>query len=245
MHYSRAPIVEAVIDIQVERPGDSSSAAADILAYADAVSGSFPNRLPIRLMNVSVSADAAGQLTNTAEQSGVGWRVANEKNDRVLQIQSHAFTYSHMPPYTKWEVFRGEAEPLWTRYVEFCRPTKVRRIAVRYINRLKLPIGRFELSEYLSFSPDVPKTFSPLQAFLMQVQLAQPDIAPTAKSVITAATEVPSEPYTPVVLDFDVFLEVDLAANDPQIWTYLQVLRDKKNELFEGSITPRMKEMIK
>lgn len=242
MHYSRAPIVEAVIDIQVERSG-TPSPATDVLAYASAVAGRFPNRLPIQLMNVSVTTDPVGRVTNTTEQS-VGWRLANEKNDRFLQVRAEGFTYSHMPPYTKWAVFRGEAEPLWNRYIEICKPSKVRRIAVRYINRLRLPLGQFELSDYLCFSPDVPKNFAPLQAFLMQVQLAEPDIDSSAKSVITAATEVPSEPYQPVVLDIDVFLETDLAANDPRVWKYLQTLRDKKNELFEGAITQRMKEMI-
>ena len=113
--YARAPIVEAVIDIQV-----FSSKQPDISLLtkcADAVHASFPNRLPINVVSMGMEAkEGKFAAISTPDQQQTGWRLSNSANDRVLQLQMGSFTYSHMPPYTQWEIFKGEAMPLWEKF---------------------------------------------------------------------------------------------------------------------------------
>jgi uncharacterized protein (TIGR04255 family) len=46
-----------------------------------------------------------------------------------------------------------------------------------------------------------------------------------------------------VVLDLDVFKESEMAS-DEEVWGVLEVLRNRKNEFFEGCITDRTRALF-
>jgi uncharacterized protein (TIGR04255 family) len=242
--YNRAPIVEAVIDIRVAyRNGERMFTRPEC---ASTFKPLFPRSQPIFALSMGLSSGADGALTTTQKQETVGWRLSNESESRILQIQQQGFTYSHLPPYTKWEVFSHEVQPLWEKFVETCGPERITRVAMRYINLLKLPAGQIELQDYLHLYPQTPKGIEPLDGLLMQVRSKLPEVEDGGRFVITLApAQSGSDPgITPFVLDLDVFCEKDLDLNDSELWTILQQLRNAKNRLFEALLTDRMKELI-
>jgi uncharacterized protein (TIGR04255 family) len=235
--YVNAPIIEAVIDIHVELP--SGEAVADSLrAFADSIASQFPRREQLHQVEFLVQGQPGGASSHSSNSQQVGWRLFNASNDRIMLLKHNSFTYSHLWPYTKWEIFSAECAPLWQRFVDACKPTKVTRIAVRNINRLKLPPGNIELSDYLTFGPEVPNAFGPISRVLVQVQTPLPSISEQSASVVTLATEASAKPeYQPMVLDIDVYEPGAWGAEELTIWQQLGKLRDKKNELFEACIT--------
>lgn len=243
--YSRAPITEAVIDIQVfsASPPDLSL----LTQCADEIKEAFPTRLPLNVIRMSMEAKDGQFAQLPTSQAQSGWRLSNATNDRVLQIQQNAFTYSHMAPYTQWEVFQGEARKAWSKYLAAVQPEKITRIATRYINRFVIPTQPIQLEDYFNISPRAPDSMGVMSAFLVQIQVAQPDIGMGGQAVITMGPNVlPGSPPTPtIMLDIDVSSsEPDVGPNDPKLWDLLEKLRDKKNELFESSISDRARESI-
>lgn len=242
--YKNAPIVEAVIDIKVVyRHGERAFERPDCASTFKAL---FPRSQPIFAVSMGLSSGENGALTATQKQQTVGWRLSNESESRILQIQQQGFTYSHLPPYTQWEVFSTEVRPLWDSFVKTCGPERITRIAMRYINLLKLPAGQIDLQDYLHLYPQTPAAIEPLDGLLMQVRAKLPEVKEGGRFVITLApAQAGSEAnVSPFVLDLDVFCETDLNIDDSRLWTILQQLRDAKNRLFEALLTDRMKEMI-
>lgn len=237
--YAKAPIVEAVIDIQLQLPEDADKR---LLVYVGQIERQFPQKTPIQMVAVNVGSDGSQSM----ERKPMGWRLVSEANNRILQVRQQGFTLSHMPPYTQWAVFRDEAKPLWSLFLDICKPEKISRIAVRYINRLRLPPGAIDLKDYLTIYPQVPTACEPIEGLLMQVQGRRPEIDEKCRSVITVATEPATEPtYQPMVLDLDLFVETEMKPDDMQCWSMLDRLRAMKNEIFEASITDKLRETFK
>ncbi|MGH2516962.1 MAG: TIGR04255 family protein, partial [Ktedonobacterales bacterium] len=48
----------------------------------------------------------------------------------------------------------------------------------------------------------------------------------------------------PVILDFDLFREQEWVSDDEGIWQFLEQLRERKNTLFEASITDAARKLF-
>jgi uncharacterized protein (TIGR04255 family) len=150
---------------------------------------------------------------------------------------------NRLAPYEGWQPLRDEAKRLWVAFREKTQPTKVTRLAVRYINRLDMP-SQSELKDYLRTSPEVsPELPQGLSGFFMQLTLPQPDIRGT---LVLNEAGVPSgrPEVASVVLDIDLFREEDVGQSEEWIWDYLESLRRRKNEIFEACITDRLRELF-
>lgn len=241
--YRNAPIVEAIISINVTLPDGSAETAMEVAEKTFA--HRFPRSQALRRFNVQVKAEAARETTGSFSHGPGGWKFTSENDARVLQILPEMFVYSHLQPYTSWRTFSNEARELWQAYLDAVQPHKVVRIELRYINRLRLP-QEFELNAYLNYFPATPEAFGALRGLVTQVQLPQPGIAPDAVALVTIASEPSSDPTgSAMALDIDIFSTLAMAASDPRIWQTLDDFRMRKNRLFEAAITDKLKEAIR
>jgi len=245
-HYPRAPITEALIDLQVEFTSPPSAEAFADCAHD--LLGRFPTSSPIHFfeMNFNGSPDGAPPSMKSGV-SDVGMRLTSATSDRILQVQRRGFTYSHMAPYSRWDTFCYEAKGLWAQFVDRFQPTAVTRAAVRYINRIVIPAPSADIKEYFRLYPcvpdDIPQTIT---GSYMQIVMPQPDIGESASAVVNFALEPKSEPGTlSFLLDFDVFSTCRIGPESDEVWNTLSRLRTKKNELFEASITDQARELFK
>jgi uncharacterized protein (TIGR04255 family) len=239
-HYSRAPITEAVIDLRVEF--DTPPTQSDFLQGAERLRGQFPVQAPIHFfeMNFGPGDDDLQPSFNSA-QTEVGVRLTSAEHNRVLQVQRHGFTYSHMPPYSQWSSFSEEAKNLWNAFVASYRPATVVRVAVRYINRIVVPSSTAKFDEYFTLYPTAPPgVLDEVTGCFMQIASPQRDIAENAAAVINFALEPNTLPGNlSFLLDFDVYSTCRCDPTSPEIWELLGRLRARKNELFESSITDK------
>jgi uncharacterized protein (TIGR04255 family) len=242
--YEKAPIVEAVIDIKVVYPkGKTTYSRPECAAAFKSI---FPRSQPIFEVSMGFSSGQDGAVTASQKRGDAGWRLSNDSENRILQIQQQGFTYSHLHPYTRWEVFKAEAQPLWDTFVKTCEPQRITRVAMRYINLLKFPGTEVELKDYLNLYPEAPSSIGPFDGMAMQLRSRLPEIDQGGRFVITLtpAQAQPEKDVSAFVLDLDVFCEREFEINDPKLWSVLQSLRDGKNRLFEAVLTDRMKERI-
>jgi uncharacterized protein (TIGR04255 family) len=236
-HYSRAPIAEAIIDFQVELPEGVD--LSDLERCQDAA---YPGRKALTGTNDRVGFRTEGSTSTTLRQ--VGFLFASVDEKQLFEARCDGFTVHRLAPYQGWESFRDEARRLWDIYAQTAHPSKVARVALRYINRLDLPLPVVELKDYLrtcpEVSPDLPRE---LEGFFLQLNIPQPDIK---TSLLLRETVVP--PAAPgvasVVLDIDLFRSHDIPPDDAGMWAFLESLRARKNKIFEACITDRTRQVI-
>ena len=184
------------------------------------------------------------KVDTSEKQTGFWFR--SEDNLQTLQATLEGFTFNRLAPYNSWEEFSNNARELWQIYKEVCQPVNVTRAAIRYINQVNIPVGELtDLKEYLSTIPEVSPYLpqKALQTFFMQLQIPQQDL--DCMLVINEAIAPPTNPeIVPVILDLDLFRHQIWESSDEDIWHFLERLRDRKNEVFEASITDRTRELI-
>ena len=213
---------------------------------ADSLKPAFPKLAPMQLMQMGIEASQEDQAANQSfSQTHIGYRLSKSDDSRVLQIRHDGFAYSHMAPYTDWDTFRAEAYPLWLRYKEACPGALATRCAVRYINRVDIPGKTIEIEDYFKLHPEIPDSLPQPDVVGMTMMLQMPQSDLGCMAVINQSQVPPIQPdHVAVLLDIDVFRLAIETWTDSELWEFLDKLRLRKNEIFEGCITDRMRELI-
>jgi len=237
--YPHAPITEAVIDIQC-----TGGLGLVALEKVNAQELNYPstNQLITARGQMSLGPDASA--TASARSEAVGFLHRSEDGLQIYQARVNGFTFSRLAEYTSWSEVSREARRLWDKYRELSAPDCVSRIALRYINRLDIPLPLDDFSRYLRTAPqlsdDLPQGLS---GYFMQLHVPLSDARTTC--VITETIIEPSKPNTvAVVLDIDVFRTSELPQDDALLWEQMEQLRREKNRIFEACITDEMRRLF-
>lgn len=242
-HYSRAPIAEAIIDVTVEpAPGVTAADLAGLLEQDESLL-TGQDKLIFATGQVEFRPGVPAKASASEEEHG--FKFSSEDGKNICQARLSGYGFSRLAPYENWEQFCEQAVRLWRRYRLVAKPTKVLRLAVRYINRIDIPADTVDMKEYFLTSPEVsPRLPQQMAGFFMQIRLPQEDIA--AMLVLNQTIVPPRQPEsTSIVLDLDLFRDLDVPQDDDAMWSYFEVLHARKNEVFEACITDRTRELFK
>jgi uncharacterized protein (TIGR04255 family) len=240
-HYPKAPITEALIDLGVELPANFS--AEDLAKVQKGEEAAYPTveRIDETVGQVLVGP-ALSAASTTRQHRGFLFRSSDGKH--IQQARTNGFTMSRLAPYPRWEEFRSEARRLWDIYRAIAHPTKVVRVAVRYINRIDIPLPLSDFGEYLRTVPQV-STHLPqgLNSYFMQLVIPLDDIK--SQAIINETIIDPARAnVVSVVLDIDIFRSDDLPSSEEGIWGFIEHLRDVKDNVFEACITDKARELF-
>lgn len=201
----------------------------------------------MRLLQMGMAApgQAAETVITTSSQGIIGYRLSKTDGARILQVRRDGLAYSHMAPYTEWATFRVEARPLWERYRSAVPDAKLARCALRYINRIDIPETKIEERDYFMLYPKIPEQLPQQNVMAMAMNLQMPQLDIECMAAINQALVEPAKPgHISIVLDIDIFRLGIHTWKDSEVWTFLDKLRDRKNEIFEACITDRTRELI-
>jgi uncharacterized protein (TIGR04255 family) len=236
-YLSKAPIREAVIDIQVTPP-----VSLDALKEISGRLKDRPhsqNELWFAAIGFQINED--GQGSANAGRSPTGYRYTFENLPYVLQCQVNGFTFSHLPPYGNWEEMSKRAKELWEIYLETAKPENVSRIAVRYINSLQIPLPIMDFADYLNVPPLVPEGLpQSLASFLQSFVIV--DNSTETVAVVTQVLEeqLPESKVATLIFDIDASKTYSgITPNTIKMWAILEELRNFKNRIFFKYLTEK------
>jgi uncharacterized protein (TIGR04255 family) len=239
MTYPRAPITEAVMDIRVQARDGLTAEELRVLSKGTGEDfAQVKERLHVAT-RITPGPLATSQMMSPTK---VGFEFRNAAGDKVVQAQLDGWSFSKLAPYESWEVFRDEGRELWTRYRELAQPKQISRMALRYINRLDLPLPFDDFKKFLrtvpEIAPDLPQALS---NFFLQAQIPQLDLE---AMLVINMTMVPPPTATvaSIVLDLDLFRTTNLPNTEDELWSFFEQLRARKNQAFEACITDAMRE---
>ena len=246
-HYPRAPITEALIDIQVDLP--PGFAPGQLEQFHVSIASEYP--IKRKGFEVQVQGEFGESQAGPARttQTLRGFAFGSADGTQVVQVRRDGFTFSRLSPYETWERLRTEARRLWEFYRSEFNPVQMTRVAVRYINQINIPLPMGDFADYLRTTPQVsPDLEQGLSNFFMRLEQPQDDIGAylvLTEAMVPAAALTPmATAVCPVVLDIDVFgRDLKLTA-DKEVWDFLELLRYRKNDIFEGCITDATRRLI-
>jgi uncharacterized protein (TIGR04255 family) len=193
--------------------------------------------------SIMLGADTPPQTSAQAVRNGFVAFTADRT--RAIQARLDGFSASKLAPYIDWTDLRDQARSLWTQYRKAANPILITRMALRYINRINIPLPISDLKDYIrtipEVSPDLPQQMS---NFFMQLHLPQPDL--DVMCILNSAMLPPSRPETvSIIFDIDLFRATSLPQDEQDIWKLFEQMRDRKNRIFEGSITDKTRELFR
>lgn len=242
--FTNAPITEALLDIQVTLA--DASVFQTLEPFCDAISSEYPNRRFRKEWRTEISvSDDRGPFTVSPEGGVVGYLLTSADGSQVVQARVNGFTFSRLRPYQDWGRMQSEARRLWEIYLDVAAPQSIERIALRYINRLELPLPLEDFRGYVTTAPEIaPGLPQSLSHFLMQLHMPSPHH--DAIAIVTETIEPPTGDQTrlPFILDIDAFRKGVLDPRDTTLWERFEKLHALKNEIFFHSITDKAKELF-
>jgi len=245
-HLPRAPIVEAVIDIQaratqnLEEPLLRSQLETRLESYR------FLDSLREFHSEVKIEPGRPpSQVVRDLGWKGVRFRSSDEKH--IAQFNRDGFAFSRFEPYVTWERFSEAALTFWSIYQEIAQPREIHRIGLRYINRIQLPLGEMLFEDYINAAPTPPTGLNlPFQKFMHHDTLTVPE-QPYSINLIRTIQSPASAGATgfALILDIDVFTPQVFELDEVKLTHRLLEMRWLKNKAFFGSVTEKALERFR
>lgn len=233
---NRAPVTEAIFEIQVELPLEVTIENLDQLCGK--IKSEYPTKRSRKRFEGKIELKKDGPPASQSIDLGVdgflNWSV-DEK--QVVQFRLDGYSFSRLKPYSKWEKHFPEVFRLWTLFSKTVSPLRIKRIAIRFINVIEIP-RESAMQDYLANYPKPPSDGFVLNNFFNRIELNIPD--KNINAIITQALANSNDPINKsIILDIEVFKEINSQINENTITDVFQVLRDVKNDVFKKSLTDK------
>ena len=243
--FSNAPITEAILDIETKLQHGIGLNIFD--EFQENIKDSFGDRKTKHSFQAEIRfLPGKDETTPIVPKDKVEGYLFHSKNkNKIVQARLDGFTFNKLQPYENWNNFHSEARKLWELYSKIVKPISIERIALRYINRIEIPLPFNDFSEYILTNPQIaPKLPQALSYFLMRMEIPNDKIG--AIAIITQTMQKPTKSQKlPLIFDIDVIKKADYTEKESDMWKNFSLLRQFKNEIFFNSITEKTKELFK
>lgn len=241
MKYNFAPIKEAIFDLRVDQLEQGSIEQLEKLH--EKLSETYPNKK--KQINFVGKIDLRNdiEVKNESHSDVRGFLFSNTDNTRQVQIRLDGFTFNMLNPYSEWKDFSEEALRLWGFYSSVLKPKSVVRIALRYINKIDIPLPLNSFQEYILNMPPIPSSLpQTFENFFMQIDV--PCNNDGTHVVLTETIGKPTKLKIPFILDIDAYKVGMINKDYANLKVEFEKLRDLKNKTFEGCITDKTRNLF-
>lgn len=183
-----------------------------------------------------------GQGANFAVREGLGKvQLVNHDATRLVGIGHDALSVHMLRPYQSeaensgWDEFRPRIVAALSAYWDVADPSGVRRIGMRYINKLVVPATDADPARYLKAAPpSVEGIQAPLDGFVGRAEYAYHD---DIRLVVSHATVGAPEGSVAFLMDVDLIWLPSEAVDMDAALKKMDELRVRERDVFEALIT--------
>lgn len=241
--YKNPPIREAIFDVRFKFENQLEMSIFE--SFFKETQESYPKReiLNTHTFSFEVKSGEGPKMGSSGGPKGL--RLRSRDGTKFVQARIDGFTFSQLEPYGDWDSFFAEAKHLLDVYLEKTHPMYAERIALRYVNAIKIPEKNFELEDYFLTAPSIAKDIpQSLLNFFLRVMIK--DNKSDSVAIVNQTIEdTKSIDTTTIIFDIDVFqanLRVD--PNGAEAKEIIEALKDFRTRIFEGSITKKTKDIF-
>lgn len=240
--YNKPPIDEAVVEFLFDPTREWDATVPGRLQAA--LANAYPGQ-PRTQMLFSLAPQVLGTAPRIPFAPGVVSRTLLPSADgkRLIGISANLLTVHELEPYGGWDEFSGRVAEALHVYWNVHVPRGVRRIRVRYVNRIVIPVAAVDLDDYFTSAPRLPGGGGPLQNFITRVEQPYDDgsvavmtFAPTRKGTTSQSCAF--------VLDLDLLRSFGDPTDVQTTLAALETLRGRERDAFEAMITDRTRQLF-
>ena len=208
-------------------------------ALANELKDEFPTKQQWRDFEAKIEIKNGRLVPPRVESSASrGVRITNADQTLCVQFRPDGFTVNNLKVYMGGDQFIDKALTLWELLVARAKPESVSRVALRYINRLALPLSRGdEFTQYLTSPPDLPAGAPQMFSQFLSRIVAHDEPRQATAVVIQQLQNQPAGQPLAVTVDVDVFRTGDFSVDSAALREILSTLRILKNETFFSLLT--------
>jgi uncharacterized protein (TIGR04255 family) len=227
-HYARAPIIEASIILEI---GHLAGGSAELLPrVGECLGQDYPNAQDLADFLVA-------RRETKPDASGVVY--SSEDGRQIVQARSDRFQFTRQAPYDRWETFLTQGQRAWTCYKDVLGAIEVRRLVVKYVNIIQIPIG-VPLRELFNTYPALPLPDQLLNDMQMRYSLTlEGGLHGHLTVFMVFLNPSPDRSSGRMALDNTFSFPVE---DEAKMWDEMPRIRQIKNETFESQITDRLRE---
>jgi uncharacterized protein (TIGR04255 family) len=235
LYFSKAPIIEALISIEIENLPDLNLGSFEMVDKAyPGQEPIFKNQFTFDVLNTSAKA----------ERTPLGVKATSEDGKQIAQFKTDGFTFSRLAPYNGWDAFSAEARRLWDIYQTLVTKRLVAKaLVIRYINKLILPLGP-DINEYFNVYTYFPDDY-PVRAqnYFLRLEILLNEPVPGV--LIMQQAQLPQETPNTLAFLLDNEFRFSLTNSTPPIWELATEIRHLKNATFKRLLTEKTQELIR
>ncbi|MDG2533773.1 TIGR04255 family protein [Sphingomonas sp. HITSZ_GF] len=229
-----APIIEAIMEVQFA----GGLNASEVDAVRDALAKFYPDRAETR--QTGFVYDIATEAFDLQDARSV-FRLSGNDGTEVAIVGPAGFSASQLTPYKSWEVLFERFARDWESVDTVLACRLASRLAVRYVNRIDVPMdehGTAEYEQYIASHIQLPRSIPTIHDFYLRFALQLPEIGALA-TVQSAVMPQAVEGKASFALDIDVAKTEGLATDRAGLLKQLSSFRASKNNLYRQLLTDK------
>ncbi len=249
--YDIPPIVEALCEFRFE-PGQEWD-----LTMPGKLHNKIKNDYPAKPRQQKILEAGFFAVPNalpqfTTRETSIKVQLLTQDENRLVSVGTDQLSVHMLRPYQDpniqekkrgWVEFRSRIENALTHYWDVAEPKSVRRIGVRFINRLRIPEASFDKKKYFLCGPaDVPGLPRNLPSYFSRTEYTYDA---NKRLVLTHATVDNASDVIEFILDLDaVWIAHDKGVDRPGAVALVEDLRQKERDAFEAVITDETRRLM-
>jgi uncharacterized protein (TIGR04255 family) len=238
--YKKAPITEAIVEFRSATPVDEKKRQKALKKLNKIYADHNPVTQQDIKFEVSPKGEPKIQTTNSILD-----KFSSDDMTQQLHITDISFLISQLAPYVGWEQYKQRIMRDWDTWRKVVNFQPVERVGMRYINRIDLPVKesivRYE--DYVSVYPTLPTLLDPTLQHSVNVKVLLDDIQ-SILNLKSAIVESPLPDHLAIVIDLDIVRRYQEPPNDEELYSFISLARNKKNEIFEACIKDKARELF-
>ena len=153
----KAPIIEAVLDIDCDMPPGREVAKLEQPAF-EILRDHYPKLRTALVQMHQIEAQGDNPPKMLVRHAIQGFQFLHEDEKQLVQVRAQGFSFNRLAPYTSLDDYLPEIERTWRLFISVVAPVQIRTVRLRYINRILLPMpdSKVELEDYLKIGPRLP-----------------------------------------------------------------------------------------
>lgn len=167
--YENPPLIEALCEFQFEsnQPWDWTIPG---LVY-DKIKSDFPKKRQQNMLEVEMTAEEK-TIAQRVKGGVARMQFLREDENVLVQVGPDLLVVNHLKPYYNWINFKRYTFDVLEIYQKIVNPKGIRRVVLRYINRVEIPERHFEIEDYILAVPSIPHSIPQIfRSFITRVEI--------------------------------------------------------------------------
>jgi len=230
---TKAPIIQAILEIKVDLPKSFKVKKFENLQKA--IKKDYPTVKNQIQGKFTISASDATSVVDS-ESSQIGHSYYTKSESRSIMAPTDQFNYFQSEQYGSWKEFKEVALNLWNEYSRVTKPDKIRRVSLRYINRIDIKLPIMDIADHFLTHLEISKKL-PQEVEDFNLRYSIPFKEEKVSTHVTQSLAPSENKVVPFLFDIDVLYHDEMEFDNKVIWEKFDELRDIKNMLFFNNLT--------